>query len=660
MTASALSQISSELNRGLVHHQQGELDQARRVYHNVLKRAPDDVDALRLLATLEMQRSRHREAEQLAAQALAAAPAQAATQNTMGQVLSAQGRFDEAREYFAAALNLDASLANARANLGRCLLRSGQLRAGIEALCAAAEREPGDAALACEIATVLMRAGDHAGAERYFLLALEWAPNNQVSYLNLGAFYIDQNRADQAVPYLTRAIELNAQAPSAWMNLSRALRMLGEFAAALECLDQLLTLQPGNPDAVAFAASIHHQTGDYDEAWRCFTSVLSEHPEHAMSRQGLAELHEWRGEYVEAVQCLSPLIESDSFAPETAVTYARALRRMDRQEEAIELLEQILSSANASAAITKPLLKQLQFTLAGLYDDQARYDVAWEHVSTANALETNTFDIALHHEMIERITQRAAITNVATASHCDTDVQPVFIVGMPRSGTSLVEQILAAHPQVHALGESGFVGVSLPDGYPYIDALPASADTDRVRAAFASHTEGLSSEKLCVTEKTPLNFLLLDVIAQAFPNARIIHCTRHALDTMLSCYFTDFRSPGLAFTADLDALAQYYADYQRLMAHWSARLELRVLDLSYEDLVSDPQEQIRYLLEFVGLDWDDRCREHHRVARAVHTASHAQVREPIYTRACGRWRNYAEHLNCLRSGLSAPGLAGFS
>jgi tetratricopeptide (TPR) repeat protein len=648
MTANALSEIASELNRGLVHHQQGELDQAQRAYRNVLKQIPEDAAALRLLATLEMQRGRHAEAFAIAGRALAASPGDAATQNTMGQVLCAQGRFDEAHECFSAAVSIDPKLANARANLGRCQLRTGQLQAGIEALCAAAELEPGDASLACEIATLLNGGGDTAGAERYFLLALEWAPDKPVSYINLGAFYIDQDRPETAVPLLTRALEIDAQAPSAWMNLSRALRMLGELAAALECIDHLLKLQSLDAgvaaDAVAFAGSIHHQGGDYDAARDCFERVLREHPDHVMARQGLAELHEWRGEYAEAIECLSAVVASDNRPPEPVVTFARALRRAGRREEAIRLLEAQLRDDHTAGRCARPLLKQLHFTLAALYDDEAQYDAAWHHVSKANALAPNTFDMTQHNAAIERIIARGCAGSAGGDTGA-TDTHPVFIVGMPRSGTSLIEQILAAHPHVHAIGESGCIAASLSDNYPYTENQPAAADIERVRESFAAHAESMGEGTRCIVEKTPLNFLLLDIIERSFPNARIVHCRRDARDTLLSCYFTDFRAPGLSFANDLEALGEYYENYQRLMAHWRAHISIPVLELSYEQLVNDPEPHVRELVRFAGLEWDDRCLCHERVRNVVHTASHAQVREPIYTRAVERWRNYAEYLS---------------
>ena len=627
------------LHRGLIHHQQGELVQARRAYRKVLKSNPRDPDALRLLATVEMQRGRHAQAEQCARKALRAADDKAASHNTLGQILCAQGRYPEACAAFEQALNLDLTLANARANLGRCRLRMGDVPTGIADMCAALEQAPGDPAIACEIASVLMNCGEYAAAEAHFFKALEWAPDSFVSYLNLGACYVDQNKPDLAIPYLTKAVELQPADVSVWMNLSYALRQLGEPDAALESLAQVLSLQPDNSDALAMTASIHHQRGQYDKARQQFAAVLQSHPGHVMAAQGMAELHEWSGDYAMAIQCLQPIVEAGGYPPSVAVTYARALRRNNRTDEAVQLLEQIIPDDGPGIALARPLLQQAHFTLANLYDDLGKFESAWQHVTAANAMRPESFDAAAHSAQVDRIIESsdagADVRADVVATSERQDERPIFIVGMPRSGTSLVEQILAAHPQVYALGETGFVGAAVPGEH---------GDIARIRSAFDELAGAAPVDSVRVTEKTPLNFLLLGAIQSAFPDARIIHCTRHPLDTMLSCLFTDFRARGLSFSSELDTLAHYYCEYQRLMQHWRSTLTIAIQEVQYEELVGNPETAIRRLIGFAGLEWHGGCLEHYRCKRTVHTASHAQVREPIYTRAVGRWRNYAEFL----------------
>jgi hypothetical protein len=238
---------------------------------------------------------------------------------------------------------------------------------------------------------------------------------------------------------------------------------------------------------------------------------------------------------------------------------------------------------------------------------------------------------------------------------------PLFIVGMPRSGTTLVEQIVASHPQVFGAGELRDVeriALSLAAhlgndvGYP---SCLAKAPAEAVRAMAERHLHrltALAGGSVRIVDKMPTNYLHLGLIATLFPQARIIHCRRGPLDTCVSCYFSYFR--GLPFAWDLEELGRYHRSYDSLMAHWKAVLPLPVLDVSYEELVDNQEAISRRLMEFCGLDWDERCLAFHETPRPVHTASTMQVRQPIYKSSVGRWRRYEAHLQPLVRALSGP------
>jgi hypothetical protein len=237
---------------------------------------------------------------------------------------------------------------------------------------------------------------------------------------------------------------------------------------------------------------------------------------------------------------------------------------------------------------------------------------------------------------------------------------PIFIVGMPRSGTSLVEQILASHPDVAAAGELEVMDdverraasiIGGRGGYPKcLRGATASEMT-----ALADHYLGVIADiakgARFVTDKLPINYERLGLIERLFPNARIVHTTRYALDTCLSCYFQNFGNTH-TYSSNLRALGEVYRIYERLMAHWHATLSIRILDVSYEDLVSDPEQAVRTLLEFCDLPWDPRCLDFHKSTRYVNTASYDQVRQPIYQSSVGRWKHYESHLGELIDALT--------
>ncbi len=240
--------------------------------------------------------------------------------------------------------------------------------------------------------------------------------------------------------------------------------------------------------------------------------------------------------------------------------------------------------------------------------------------------------------------------------------RPVFIVGMPRSGTTLVEQILASHPQVHGHGELEEMaelvrGLSerLGSRQPYpecvktLDEITAGSLAEAHLAQLERHGCGVVRS----IDKMPHNFLHLGLIALLFPRARLIHCLRDPLDTCLSCYFQDFGSRH-RFSCDLEQLGRCYRNYQRLMAHWHATLPRPILDVPYEGLVHDQELWCRKLIDFLGLPWDERCLTYYKTERPVLTSSAWQVRQPIYTSSVGRWRHYAKHLGPLFSSLGLP------
>jgi hypothetical protein len=241
--------------------------------------------------------------------------------------------------------------------------------------------------------------------------------------------------------------------------------------------------------------------------------------------------------------------------------------------------------------------------------------------------------------------------------------QPVFIVGMPRSGTSLVEQILSCHRGVHAAGELRDVGklvASLGLRFQGEDDVLPGLDSGSLNAAAGRHLErlrGLGGNAKRLTDKMPYNFLHLGLISLLFPRARVIHCLRDPIDTCLSCYFQNFAT-GNFFSFDLGNAGLYYRQYERLMAHWRTVLDKPILEVRYEEHVAEPEKVCREMLDFLDLDWDPACLRFHESRRFTNTASRDQVRKPIYTSSSGRWQRYERHLGPLLEALAEAARRG--
>ncbi len=304
----------------------------------------------------------------------------------------------------------------------------------------------------------------------------------------------------------------------------------------------------------------------------------------------------------------------------------------------------------------------MEFALGDLHDDLGEYDAAFRHYQSANRARPEPFDSAAHQAQVEAIRATAGRSLLdRPRPTADSAPIPIFIVGMPRSGTSLIEQILASHPEVHGGGELPYLGEQVDalcqataSPYPQCLVRADAGQLEELGRKYRQQLRELAKARPFATDKLPHNFFYLGLIRAAIPNARIIHCLRDPLDTCLSIYFHNFNS-NHPYARDLASLGQYYQGYLSLMEHWRALPGIDMYDVRYEDLIHDQEPITRALLEYCGLDWDDACLEFHKSKRIVNTPSYDQVRKPIYKRAAGRWQNYAQHLEPLRNALdSAP------
>jgi hypothetical protein len=305
--------------------------------------------------------------------------------------------------------------------------------------------------------------------------------------------------------------------------------------------------------------------------------------------------------------------------------------------------------------------------LGNIHHRAKRHDEAFRHYQQANNLKRARIQHSAkgHSEFVDRL-----IAAYSSERFRDVDAggstsdAPVFVLGMPRSGTTLVEQILCSHADVHGAGELATLGDIELDltlrfaeqgGYPDCVWALSKADLEEAASRYLQVLTARSGRAKRVTDKMPSNFARIGLIKRLMPQARIIHCTREPLDTCLSNYFHYF-AVGNEFACRFEELAAYYADYRRLMAHWKSVFPSEIVDVAYEDVVADQEATSRRLVAAIGLDWDPDCLRFHENKRAVNTFNSMQVRQPIYTRAVGRWQEYEAHLGPLIKALEAAGI----
>jgi tetratricopeptide (TPR) repeat protein len=504
----------------------------------------------------------------------------------------------------------------------------------------------------------LMLQGKRAEATNSFMHALQVNPNDEQAHNNLGTLLRDQGELDMAFTHYRRAIELKPDFAEAYNNLGNMLHDRSQIKEALACYERALQIEPRYVDAHYNRGMAQQKLGLYDAALSSYQSVLTLSPGHADAITGIANVREKQGDYQKAHDILWPLVSGSRATVSSAITFAAAARRLGKHYEAIAISEQLLGRKDLSLEQRQ----ELHFSLGALYDEVEKYAQAFEHFRKGNTVRPYPQDVTSQPAYFTKIIETFSAEAMRRAARSSVESErPIFIVGMPRSGTTLVEQILASHERVHGGGELrgiedaiGSLRQTLGTRSPYPDFVPdASTDAlDLAARGFLDKLDELSPAAARVTDKMPHNFLHLGLIEQLFPKARIIHCTREPMDTCLSIYFHNFNA-NHPYTTDLAALGTYYNQYLRLMRHWESVLSLPIHTVSYEALVDNQEETTRAMLEYCNLDWDPACLRFHENKRVVTTPSYQQVRRPLYRSSVQRWRHYAPYLKPLIDALNA-------
>jgi tetratricopeptide (TPR) repeat protein len=566
-------------------------------------------------------------AEKILQELVAAAPAMASAWNALGRALNNLGRLPDAERALLAAVKLDPDIPDPWLNLAHVQRALGKLD---------------DAAGACRQAMALVSAGSARAHRGRRLLA---------------TIYLLQGRAEQASEVLEPVLRAMPEDPEVLREYADALRGRGRLeqarAAYLSCIQRA----PDDHDARAALGVVYHRLDDQAAAADCFREVLESDPTHEVARHGLIWTLELQREYAAVLDLLKPVLASGPPAW-AVITAGRMLRRLDRFDEAKALLQRF-DATHASDEDRATI----SATLGDVLDASGDYAGAFEQFVRANDCLPSRFDPDGFRTTVERLCAFFTAERLQQMPSSGIDsMAPVFIVGMPRSGTSLAEQILASHPQVRAGGErtdiyrlprrlsEGDVATRWPECLQHVEA----GVLERLAVEYLRAAPGWDRGPARITDKLPANYLNLGLIQVLLPGARVVYCRRDPMDTGLSCFQQNFRSEGMDFARDLRHIGLQQQGCWRLMDHWQQHLSLPIHVLDYERLIEDPASEARALIEFNGLPWDEACLDFHRSTRLVRTASFEQVRQPIYTSSVGRWRKYSPWLQPLAVALNEP------
>ena len=595
---SSASHVMRLKTLALKHHRSGRFGQAERYYRAILAIQPNDIDGMHLLGVIAHQTGRNELAVQLIGNALALNDKVPVLHYNIARALRVLDRTDDAIAHFRRAIDLKPDDLEALCTLGNIFQEQGELEKAVECYHAALAARPD-----CVEARIDLRI----------------RPDYAEVHVSLGNVLNTQGKLDEAVAHYRQALALSPDNAQAHNNLGNALRSQGRSDEAAEALHQALALKPNYAVAYHNLANALRDVGKFEEARVASEKAIELSPANLAFHYGLAI--------------------SKHFQPG------------DRQ---LEVLETIAADEGSLSMEDRILL---HFALAKRYDTLGDHERSFARLVQGNSLKRqqiayNKSATLARFDRIRSVFTFELMRERSMAGHGSS--LPVFIIGMPRSGTTLVEQILASHPMVFGAGELRNMADATRQlqrlsnfGLCFPEIVPSLTDAE-LRQFGASYIDSISTfaptaER--VTDKMPSNFELTGLIHLTLPNARIIHVRRDPLDTCVSCFSTLFaETEGYAYTFDLAELGRFHGAYQELMEHWRRVLPPgTMLEVQYEQVVADVEGEAGRIVSHCGLGWDDACLSFHDTERSVRTASAVQVRQPIYRSSIGRWRAY-EHL----------------
>lgn len=649
-------------NRGAALFGLERFADAEAAYRRAIALDPDYADAYNNLGNVLCEIGALDEAERALRRALAIKPRWSRCHTNLGIVLKFLGRFDEAETAHRQAIALDPQLPEAYNNLGEILRHLDRSDEAERALRRAIALQPHYPEALVNLAVALKTQGKLREAEATCRQAIALKPAYAQAYNNLGNILLDRGNLDDSERVLRQAITLKPHFAEALSNLGNTLREQGRLAEAEAAYRQAITLRPDKAEThynLGIVLAAQHRLTQAEAAYR---HAIALKPDFADAHNNLAGTLKYLGLFAEARRRLKQALH---LSPQNAsyLLNLTELKRFVPDDPDLATMEKVAQSIK-TLSVKQQI--DLHFALAKAYEDVERRDDAIRHLLAGNALKHRQihYDEAAALCGLQRILEVFTPELVQTLQgRGDTSSVPVFIVGMPRSGTTLIEQILASHPQVFAAGElpnlnlvAASMGAMAACPLPFPDMMPhlSGQHLRRVGARYVGEISRLAPDATHVTDKLPSNFRFAGLIHLALPNARIIHAVRDPLDTCMSC-FSKLFADGQLQTYDLAELGRYYRHYRALMQHWRQVLPAgRILDVRYEDVVADLEGQARRIIAYCNLKWDDRCLAFHETERPVHTASAVQVREPIYRSAVGRAQPYMPFLQPLLATLSEP------
>lgn len=593
---------------------------AKKNLQLICAQTPHDIKAWLLLCDVYGAEKNYDEVINCCKRVFELEPNNAVATTYMGRAYSYMGRNEEALQTLQRALQLSPGNLVIGLDLGKALLQAGKLNEAAGMLIQIVRQMPDNAEAHFSFAEALAATGDTIRAIDYFQKAVQLHPHWLAAHIRLNSLLLERHGDGfEAEKSIIKSLQVLPNAAQLYYGLAVALTYQGRYDDALASVARGLEISPDDPRGLLSEANIYERQGDLEESYKRIRLLIE---------RGFAQGNEL---------ALS--------------LFLRLCRNYDCCDEAVELANRYLAIHGNSARMSMSLHQ----ALADFYDKLGSYDDAFAHFEKLNVLTNVAFDREKYATEMKKIIDKFTPEMMKKAPRAvNSSERPVFIIGMPRSGTTLVEQILASHPEVYGGGEITELNImiqSMPPGFfpKYIDTIQQET-LDELAENYLDKLATLNPDAKRVTDKMPGNFIHLGLIALLFPQSRVIHCMRNPLDTCLSIFFQHFGASH-PYASNLSNIGFFYKEYLRMMEHWKKVVSLSMLEIQYEELVADQEKFSKEIIAFCGLDWDDRIMQFHETERDVATASYGQVRQPIYTSSVARWKKYEKYLGPLKEAL---------
>jgi len=534
---------------------------------------------------------------------------------------------------------------------GVCYKETGQLELAVKCFEKALVIKPDFADAHYNLGLTFQELNQIDAAVKSYKETLLIQSNYAQAHNNLGIIYKELGKTEDAIKSYEQVIILQPDNAEAHHNLGNALNELGRLDEAIKSYEQALSLQPNYYEIHNNLGSILHEIGQTDRALNSYKEALSINPNFADAHNNLGNILKELGQTDEAFNCY---VQALAASPNNAQIHRNfgMMKHYKEGDTQLSHMQSLLSTNNLSNSDRSNLC----FALAKAYEDLEMKDELFKALNEGNKLRKQELNYSIEKDLNKHAAYYKVFkSNVKeSTSYKPADVSPIFIVGMPRSGTTLVEQITSSHHKVHGAGElsslNNLIAPIMSDNLTPSNAL-SEKNLLLIRQGYLNNLSNLNVSESIITDKMPTNFENIGFILKAFPEAKIIHLKRDAMAICWSIYQRHFPAKGLGFPYDMQDLAKFYNSYTEMMTFWHELFPNQIYDISYENLTTNQEEETRKLLQYCELEWDENCLNFHTNKRAVKTTSSMQVRKKMYQGSSNAWRKYEEQLKPLIKAL---------